>query len=376
MNAPAASATPLRILYLVTELDPGGAERQLVALATGLDRKRFDPAVASLAPLGAMARPLREAGIPVFSLAARGATDFRVLPRLKRLLAETEPDLLHTFLFHANVAGRLCARLAGLSCPVAASVRVEDPRPLHRWGEKATSRWADVFIANSASLGGFLRDRVRIPPAKIAVIPNALLPMPAVAPRRFRTLLNLDRRIPLVVGVGRLHRQKGFDLLVEALALWPEMATRPVLALVGAGPEEARLKRLAMRRGVEGSLRFVGAMDSAAEALADADVVTIPSRWEGMPNVAMEAMALGRPVVATRVGALPELLGEAGVLVPPGDPGAMATAIATLLANPERARSLGEAARARIRDYSPARMVDAHAALYGRLLGAGTEMAA
>ena len=79
---------PLRILYLVTELDPGGAERQLVALATGLDRKRFDPAVASLAALGALAKPLREAGIPVFSLAARGAADLRILPRLKRLLEE------------------------------------------------------------------------------------------------------------------------------------------------------------------------------------------------------------------------------------------------------------------------------------------------
>jgi glycosyltransferase involved in cell wall biosynthesis len=361
---------PLRILYLVTELDPGGAERQLVALATGLSRKRFDPAVASLAPLGALAKPLREAGIPVFSLAARGTTDLRVLPRLTRLLAETEPDLLHTFLFHANVAGRICARLAGLSCPVAASVRVEDPRLLHRWGEKATARWADIFIANSASLGDFLVDRIHIPRARIAVIPNALLPLPAVTPHAFRKALGLDRRIPLVVGVGRLHRQKGFDLLVEALGRWPERAPRPCVALVGTGPEESRLWRLAGRLGVAGSLHLTGAMDSAAGALSDADVVAIPSRWEGMPNVAMEAMALGQPVVAARVGALPELLGGAGVLVPPGDPGALATAIARLLADPGRAQALGDAACERILDYSPARMVDAHVALYGRLLQA------
>lgn len=376
MNTPISPAPPLRILYLVTELDPGGAEGQLVALATWLDRKRFDPAVASLAPPGEMAKPLREAGIPVFSLAARGATDLRVFPRLKRLLAETEPDLLHTFLFHANVAGRVCARLAGLSCPVVASVRVEDPRLLHRWGEKATARWADVFIANSASLGDFLRDRIHIPPAKISVIPNALLPLPTVTPHQFRKTLGLDRRTPLVVGVGRLHRQKGFDLLVEALGRWPERAPRPCVALVGAGPEETRLGRLAKRLGVADSLRLTGAMDSAAGALADADVVAIPSRWEGMPNVAMEAMSLGRPVVAARVGALPELLGGAGVLVPPGDPGALAMALAGLLADPEGARSLGEAARARIRGYSPARMVDAHVALYDRLLGTGAGMAA
>ena len=361
-----AKPPPVRVLYLVTELEPGGAERQLAALASGLDRKQYDPAVAGLAS-GALAKPLREAGVPVFSLGARGAADLRVLPRLKRLLEEVQPDLLHTFLFHANVAGRICARLAKLDCPVVASVRVEDPRCLHRWGESATARWADAFVANSDAMGIFLRKDLRIPAGKIAVIPNAALQLPPVQPGAFRKRLGLSTDAPLIVGVGRLDRQKGFDLLIAAVA---RLTPKPALALVGEGPERTRLEAQARKLGV--ALHLPGRLDSAAEALADATLVALPSRWEGMPNVALEAMGLGRPVVGTRVGGIPELLeGGAGILVPPEDPAALAEALDDLLANPPRATALGGAARSKVRRYSVENLVASHDALYRRLLKTG-----
>ena len=350
---------PVRILYLVTELDPGGAERQLAALATGLDRKAFDPAVASLAPPGEMAKPLREAGIPVFSVAARGVSDLKALGRLKRLLQELEPDLLHTFLFHANVAGRVCARLAGLSAPVVASVRVEDPRALHRWGEKATARWADAFVANSETTAAFLDGALGLPASKIHCIPNAALPLPAFEPGAFRKSLGIPAATPLVVAVGRLDRQKGFDLLIRAL---PEGCA---LALVGEGPEKAALKRLAGTKGVH----FAGRLPSAAGALADADLAALPSRWEGMPNVALEALQLGKAVVGASVGGLTELLdGGAGVLVPSDDVPALRQALSTLLADPSRRADLGKAAKIRAARYDPSRMIQAHQSLYRNLL--------
>lgn len=361
--------TPLRVLYLVTELDPGGAERQLAALAAGLDRRHFDPAVASLAPPGEMAKPLREAGIPVFSAGARRASDIRALPRLKRLLAQVQPDLLHTFLFHANVAGRLCARLAGLSAPVVASIRVEDPRWWHRAGERLTARWADAFVANSEAMGAFLVREVRLPGRKVTVIPNALLPGPGPEPGAFRREIGLAPEAPLVVGVGRLHPQKGFDTLVEAMAGIPA-----VLALVGDGQERARLETLARKLGVD--LRLPGRLPSAASALADADLVAQPSRWEGMPNAVLEAMALGKAVLGARVGGIPELLDDAGVLVPTDDPSALGEGLRGLLADPSRRASLGHEARRRAGRYTVARMVDAHVALYRRLAAGATGRAA
>ncbi len=358
---------PIRVLYLVTELDPGGAERQLAALASGLDRKAFDPAVASLAAPGAMAKPLREAGIPVFSVAAKGVSDLKALGRLKTLLADLEPDLLHTFLFHANVAGRLCARLAGLSCPVVASVRVEDPRRLHRWGEKATARWADAFVANSKAMTGFLEEGLGLPAPKIHCIPNAALPLPEVTEGAFRKSLGIPEDTPLVVAAGRLDRQKGFDVLLKAL---PPDCT---LALVGEGPETASLKKLAAGKDV----RFTGRLPSAVPALADADLVVLPSRWEGMPNVALEALQMGKPILGTTVGGLRELLeGGAGVLVPPGDVEALRTALCDLLTDPARRAALGRAARIRAARYTVPGMVQAHQALYRRLLAARREAAA
>jgi len=354
---------PVRILYLVTELDPGGAERQLAALASGLDRKAFDPAVASLAPLsaGGMAKPLREAGIPVFSVTAKGVSDLKALGRLKNLLAELEPDLLHTFLFHANVAGRLCARLAGLACPVVASIRVEDPRRLHRWGERATARWADAFVANSTAMAGFLDQDLGLPADKIHCIPNAALPLPPVTAGAFRKSLGLPKGMPLVAAAGRLDRQKGFDILLKAL---PEGA---VLALAGEGPEEKRLKKLAAGTGKD--IRFLGRLPSIVPLLADADVAVLPSRWEGMPNVALEALQLGRPVLGSAVGGLTELLeGGAGVLVPPGDVEALRKALADLLDDPDRREALGRKALERATRHGTPRMVQAHEALYHRLL--------
>lgn len=356
---------PLRVLYVVTELDPGGAERQLAALAAGLDRRRYDPAVLSLAPPGTLAAPLRQAGVPVFSVGLKRATQLTGLTRLRDMLREAEPDLLHTFLFHANVAGRVCARWAGLDCPVVASVRTEDPRRLHRWGESVTSRWASLFVGNSASLGAFVHREMGVPWEKIAVVPNAVLPMPPRQPGSFRAALGIAPEVRLVTAVGRLDRQKGFDVLLDALARLPA-GSRPVLALVGEGPEAAALQARAQRLGVDA--RFPGRLPSPVDAFGDADLVAAPSRWEGMPNAVLEAMSLGKAVVGSRVGGIADLLEGAGALVPPEDPAALGAALKALLDDPRAAAALGAQAAARAAGHSVPRMVAEYTALYRRLL--------
>jgi glycosyltransferase involved in cell wall biosynthesis len=162
-----------------------------------------------------------------------------------------------------------------------------------------------------------------------------------------RAALGLDGDVPLVVAVGRLHHQKGFDVLLEALR--QVRSARPVhAAIVGGGPEAAWLAASSQRLGLAATVTFTGHSDHPVDELAAADLVVIPSRWESGPLVLLEAMSFGRPVVATPVGFVPELVkdGETGWVVPVEDPRALAGAIVAALADPAAAEARGRAGKA------------------------------
>jgi glycosyltransferase involved in cell wall biosynthesis len=182
--------------------------------------------------------------------------------------------------------------------------------------------------------------------------------------REVRAALGLRPEERLVLAVARLNRQKGLDVLQDAAAHLPESA---VVAVAGEGPERARLGP---------PLRLLGAREDVADLLAAADVVVLPSRWEGSPLAAHEALLAGRPLVATAVGGVPALVGDAdpppAVLVPPEDPAALATAISGLLEDPSEAEALATRARSRGAQWPDAeRTVQAVLGVYGELLGGG-----
>ncbi len=199
-----------------------------------------------------------------------------------------------------------------------------------------------------------------------AVIENAVGPAPApmdrgVLARRFG--LPADRRI--VVAVGRLVPQKNLELAVEALRGVPDAA----LLIVGEGPSRVSIEACAARCGVAERVRLAGARDDAREILGAADVVVVPSRWEGLPLVVLEAMAAGRPVVATDVTGIPDLVddGVTGLLVPSDDAEGMARAMRRILEDGALASLLGERASAAVAGRSDAAMVAAYLAVYDGL---------
>ena len=146
--------------------------------------------------------------------------------------------------------------------------------------------------------------------------------------------------------MGRLAAQKGFTTLIQAAARWQRRRTVPLLLIAGEGPLEAELRRQAAAAGV--SVRFLGPRRDVPALLAAADVVVVPSIWEGQPLIVQEALRAGRPLVATRVGGITGLTGDDGaLLVPPGDAGALAAAVTRLLDDPAAAARLEAAARAR-----------------------------
>jgi glycosyltransferase involved in cell wall biosynthesis len=187
-------------------------------------------------------------------------------------------------------------------------------------------------------------------------------------PAQVRADLRLAPGRPLVLAVGRLHPQKGLDVLLDAAARWTGDAAPPLVAVAGTGPLAATLAARVRDRRLPVAL--LGRRDDVADLLAAADVVVLPSRWEARSLAAQEALRAGRPLVATRTGGLPALLGDGALLVPPEDAAALAAAVTGLLADPARARALAAAGRRRAATWPDAaatarRVVAVHRELLG-----------
>jgi len=362
----------IKILYLITDLDVGGAERALVKLATRLDPARFQVSAACLSGRGALGEKLSERGIPVTYLDMRGKLDAGVPFRLRRLLDAEQPDILHTFLFHANIVGRLSALLALDRPIIVAGVRVAERRRRHLWVEGWTAGLVDKFVAVSEGVRSLMIHRAKIPENKIVTIPNCV--DPAEIPQGatdIRAELKLPAGSPLVVTVGRMTKQKGQRFLIEAASRVLKAQADAYFLIIGNGPIEHTLKRQAARLGIAPNVHFLGWRKDAWPIVAGADMFVLPSLWEGMPNALLEAMAAGVPVVGTYVAGTSEIVenDKTGLLVSPSDARVLAQAISGLLMNPERAHDLGQAGREKVlREFTVEKMVAAHEALYLELL--------
>lgn len=294
-----------------------------------------------------------------------------------RAFRAPDVDLLHSHDYKADLLAALLRRprppwLATLHLHTAATPRL---RLYRRLGLLALRR-AERVVCVSRAQAEELAAR-GMPAARLALVPTVVdadalaAAAPPDAVRAARAELGLAPDAPLVLFAGRLARQKGADLLLDA---WPAvLRARPsaTLVLAGDGPERAALEGLAAATAPEDAVRFLGYRRTLAPLWAAADVVALPSRDEGMPRALLEAMALARPVVTTPVGGIPEVLGAspAARLVPPEDAAALSAAIVALLREPAAARALGEAAADRVRAaHAPGRAADALAALYRELL--------
>jgi glycosyltransferase involved in cell wall biosynthesis len=217
-------------------------------------------------------------------------------------------------------------------------------------------------------VGSFLRDRVGIPADKITVIPNG------VDVERFETAKPVDRREwrcaqsdVLIACVGRLSPEKGQEVLLEAFGLLAQRHPAAQLIIVGDGLQRDRLRRLAEDFGIQEAVRWLGTRSDVPNVLAACDVVVLPSHHEGLPLVALEAMAAGKPVVATAIGALPTLIqeGRTGRLVPPGRADALAVALEPLIADADARARMGAEGRARVRrDHHFAETLSRYGQLY------------
>jgi glycosyltransferase involved in cell wall biosynthesis len=340
------------VVFIINSLGRGGAQKQVAQAALRLSERGWSVSVISPLPLVLHARWLEDRGVPVYSLDIRRkflnpVAVFRMWTLVRRL----RPDVMVTFLFHASVLGAVVGRAAGVR-RIIASVRSQQMggpgrERIFRW----SSRLWDAAVVNSHGVARELVDRGIIPPDRCHVIPNGIEVPAASAPSSIdlRTELGIPRRTFVWLAVGSLHPPKDYPSLLRAVH---GLGQSGVLLLVaGDGPLRPRLEQMRDELGLTERVRFLGDRDDVEPLLRACDAFVSASAWEGMPNAVMEALAAGRPVVATSVGGVPELVehGVTGWLVARSDPTALSATMGRVMGLTEEARTLtGKRARASI----------------------------
>lgn len=376
---------PLTVLYLIdTFLSPqgspmqGGAEKQLGILASSLDPARFRPLVVQLAPrevplasgtLGS-ARVLHLPTGKFFSPAG-----LRQVLSIARLAREERVDIIQTFFEKAEVMGWLARRLAGV--PVWVTSRRDlgfKRKPVYDRIFRVSSRSCDSLVAVCRAVKDEAASREGFPAGKIEVIYNALEDgtlAGAAFPAASRAELGLPADGPLVGMVANFNFEiKGHHYFIEAAARVARERGDVRFVLVGDGALRADCELQARDLGIIDRIHFLGKRGDVPAILSHLDVSVLCSTSEGLSNVIMESMAVGRPVVATRVGGNPELVqdGVTGLVVPPANSAALAEAVGALLDDPARAGAMGAAAKRVAEErFSVRAMVEAHEELYCKL---------
>jgi glycosyltransferase involved in cell wall biosynthesis len=365
------------VALCITGLELGGAERCLTELATRVDRQKFVPVVYCLA-----SQPRREqascvpslnaAGVEVHFLNGQNVWQFPiVVQRLRQLLKAQKPHIIQTFLFHANVVGRIAARGLGAKAVISGIRVAERGTRWHLRVDRLTQQWVDRYVCVSQSVADFSAEQAGLSREKLVVIRNGIDLSKYPAAQRIDPAglgIGVGRR--LITFVGRLEPQKGVQWLIETAPKWLGSLPGCVLLLVGDGPLEHRLRAICQASGIADRVYFAGWRADVPEILAASDLLVLPSAWEGLPNVVLEAMASCRPVVATDVDGVRELLGPGAAeqTVRYGDSQAIADKLVTLIFNRDLAAAVGnENRRWAEQNFAISEMVRAYETLWESL---------
>jgi glycosyltransferase involved in cell wall biosynthesis len=321
--------TMLQVVHVIGRMPGHGTQRQLAGMLGSAHGRVWEATLAVLRAGDHLTKEVAEAGVPVVEFAGSEG-DPRRLVWLRHLLGSA--DVVHSSLWGANVYGRLVAATRRQRPAVVISERsVEEFRPPAKRGiDRALRRWTEEYIANSNDVAAFVARAHGVPADRVTVIRNGI-DRSIFFPDRTPRLRDGPARLG---AVGRLIPEKGVDVLLAAM---PKIvAKQPVeLTVVGDGPERSALEHEAHGLPVLFS-GYIGAPSDIASFLRSLDVFVMPSRWEGLPNALLEALACGVPVVATDVPGMREAAGGDALLVPPDQPAALAEAVCRALSSPDR----------------------------------------
>jgi len=378
-RAPEVHRRVIRLAFCTDSFQIGGTELNAARWAEHLSAKRFQLTLVHFQADGPLRTRYERAGarlvhVPLRNMYGLGA--IRQGIRLARFLARERIQVFHAHDVYSNIFGVPWARLGGVPTVVASRrwwQRSQRPiqRIVNRWAYRAAHR----VLANSPSVAALLTREEGVSPTKVICVPNCLGDdaFQALSPAEratWRTRLHVPADGPVIGIVARLDCVKDHATLLRAFAQIAGAVPQAHLLCVGEGPQRVKLVELARALQIEGRVQFPGIVTPSFNLHQLFDVSVLCSVSEGFPNSVLEAMAAARPVVATRVGGVPDAVrdGETGILVPPGDARALATALHLVIDTPQRARLLGVAAQAYVRaEYHESRVIERLSACYEAL---------
>ena len=381
---------PLRVLFVITGLDIGGAEKMLVRLLQRIDATRINAAVLTLTTPGALGREVISLGVPLHSLdLAPGKWSVGSAAQLLRIVRRLKPDVLQGWMYHGNLAAQFAAAFAARKAAVIWNIRgtiTELARESFStaaavWLGARLSRFPTVVVNNSSMSAQQHTRRLGYSTRNVVIIPNGFdtdLYCPDSSARdRLRHAVGASDGDFLIGHVGRLHPMKDHETLLRAAAICIAAEPRARFVLVGADVDNRCriLHELAAKAGFGERLNYLGPREDVAQIMAGLDLFTLTSAYgEGFPNVIGEAMACAVPCVATDVGDSAYVIGPEGTIVPPGHAGMLADAWLGMMRLPptERAR-MGVRARQRIIEhFSLAAIVQRYEDMYERVARQGS----
>ncbi len=370
-----------RVLHVIDSLDLGGAQSVMINLLRHGDTARFEFSAAAMHGRGVFWEELKTLGVPVFSLSFHPRFPSYV-PALAWLCLTRKYDVVHTHLLAANVVAKPIAALCGVPVRINhdhCNDKLTDPR---KWAPKAdeiTNRFSTHVIAVSGSTRQYLLDHEGLPAARVTTIHNGV-DLGIFQPRpeqraAARARWGLPENAFVVAGIGRLTHQKNFALFIKVAVAVRARHPHAIFVIAGTGEEESDLRRQARRLGIEDGVRFLGYVGDMAALYPALDMLLLTSRYEGLPITILEAMAVGIPIVSAKLDGVQEILsdGEDAALVTPGDCAGFCDRVSELIAQPETARRLANAALAKVRaGYSAEAMTRAVEAIYLQYLKPAT----
>jgi glycosyltransferase involved in cell wall biosynthesis len=374
-----ATSTPLPVMFVITSMLVGGAETLLVNLIRRMDRSRFAPEICCLKSLGPLGEEMASE-VPTFSNLLSGKWDFRVLCKLTKLFKQRRTAVVVTIGAGDKMFwGRLAAWRAGVPVVLSAIHSTGWPDVIGRLNRMLTPM-TDAFIGVAAPHGRYLVDVEGFPVSKVRVISNGVDTdrfHPDVHGERIRNELGLSPEIPLAGIVAALRSEKNHAALLEAMAIVRRSVPNAHLLIVGDGPERESLESQTRDLGLSSAVHFLGTRSDIPELLAAIDVFVLTSHMEANPVSILEAMATAKPVIAPRVGSIPDSVvdGQTGFLTEPGNVDQVAARLQELLSHPDQARAMGALGRTLVeRRWSLDNMVNGYQRLIEEIYGRKAEM--
>ena len=362
------------VLHLIETSGPGGAEKMLITLAESMAKGRYNSAICLLKD-GWLSSQLKQRGLETFIIPSRRSFDFAWLLNMCHLIREKKIDLIHAHEFTMNTYGCMASVITRI--PMIATVHGTNyygEKLRRRMAYRLVSKWSSHMVAVSRGIKEFLVDQAGIKEERITVVYNGIDTrnyQQSQTLDRLRKELDIKEREPVIGTIGNLYPVKGHTYLLQAVKEVVKLFPQSIFLFAGRGALLNKLQEEAAQLNIKGNVKFIGFREDVPQLLRVMDIFVLPSLYEGLPVSLLEAMASGKPAIATYVGGNSEVLidGETGFLVPARDPVSLSEKIISLLRDEGLAKRMGEAGRLRVeKEFSLGLMIQRYQQLYENCL--------